>query len=190
MRKSYERKSSPDRKPFRQVANSMLIPIVEFDRKFILLYANPPALELLQLSDETHASEITAADLVASEQISLVEDGLNSLRNGEPSVSISLRVVRGDGLRIPTQAYTNPIVENGKPLPAIALAVYTTSVPELEKICLQSWYWSLTTFHPSATPESVTPIINVPPDGIDRATREFRLPISSPREKEERWSSS
>ena len=131
MRKSYERKSSPDRKPFRQVANSMLIPIVEFDRKFILLYANPPALELLQLSDETLASEITAADLVAPEQISLVEDGLNSLRNGEPSVSISLRVVRGDGLRIPTQAYTNPIVENGK---IIGYVVYVVDLSQREVV--------------------------------------------------------
>ena len=92
----------------------MLIPVVEFDRKFILRYANLPALELLQLSDESLSSNISVADLVAPEQISLVEDGLRILRNGQPSVSISLRVVRGDNVRVPTQVYTNKIEENGE----------------------------------------------------------------------------
>lgn len=111
---SYERNPSPQRKQFRKVADSMLIPVVEFDRKFILRYANLPALELLQLSDESLSSNISVADLVAPEQISLVEDGLRILRNGQPSVSISLRVVRGDNVRVPTQVYTNKIEENGE----------------------------------------------------------------------------
>jgi PAS domain S-box-containing protein len=107
----------------------MLIPVVEFDKEFILQYANPPALKLLQLSDEALTSNITAADLVAPEQISLVEDGLRLLRKGEPSVSISLRVVRGDGLRIPTQAYTNPIFDNGD---IIGYVVYVVDLSRRE----------------------------------------------------------
>ena len=35
------------------------------------------------------------------------------LKKGEPSVSVSLRVLRKDGVRIPTQVYTNMITENG-----------------------------------------------------------------------------
>ncbi len=113
MKESYERVSSPKRKQFRQVADGMLIPVFEFDKKFILQYANPHALELLQLSKNTITPSMTAADLVAPEQISLVEDGLRLLRNGEHSVSISLRAVRSDNVRIPTQVYANTIVENG-----------------------------------------------------------------------------
>ena len=114
MIESYERKPSPDREMFRQIANGMLIPVLEFDDNFILQYANPQARDLLQLSNERLSSEITVPDLIAPEQISLVEDGLRLLRKGEPSVSISLRVVTQDGLRIPTQVYTNTIVEKGE----------------------------------------------------------------------------
>ncbi|MFW9805947.1 MAG: PAS domain S-box protein [Candidatus Thorarchaeota archaeon] len=111
---SYERNPSPQREQFRKVADGMLIPVVEFDKKFILRYANPPARELLQLTDEALSTVITVSDLVAPEQISLVEDGLRLLRNGQPSVSISLRVVRSDGVRVPTQVYTNKIEDNGE----------------------------------------------------------------------------
>ncbi|MFX1578881.1 MAG: PAS domain S-box protein [Promethearchaeota archaeon] len=114
MTESYEREPSPERQEFHKVADSMLIPVVEFDRKFRLQYANPPALELLQLTDELLSSDIFVVDLVAPEQISLVEDGLRLLRNGQPSVSISLRIVRSDNLRIPTQVYTNKIEEHGE----------------------------------------------------------------------------
>jgi len=129
MTESYEREPSPSRKQFRQVVDSMLIPVLEFDKRFILIYANPPALKLLQLSDEPLASNITAADLVAPEQISLVEDGLKRLRNGEPSVSISIRVVRGDNVRIPTQVYTNKVVENGE---IIGYVVYIVDLSRRE----------------------------------------------------------
>ncbi|MFW9834614.1 MAG: PAS domain S-box protein [Candidatus Thorarchaeota archaeon] len=111
---SYEREPSLERQEFHKVADTMLIPVVEFDKKFRLRYANPHALELLQLTDELLSSDIFVVDLVAPEQISLVEDGLRLLRNGQPSVSISLRIVRSDNLRIPTQVYTNKIEENGE----------------------------------------------------------------------------
>ena len=41
MKKSYERKPSPERKEFRNVADSMLIPVVELDLELSLEYANP-----------------------------------------------------------------------------------------------------------------------------------------------------
>ncbi len=89
----------------------MLIPVLEFDEKFVLRYANSPALELFQLEDTALKERILVRDLVVPEQLAQVEEGLRALRNGVPSTSISLRVVRGDGVKVPTQVYTNTILE-------------------------------------------------------------------------------
>lgn len=114
MRESYERKPSPDRKQFHQVADTMHIAVVEFDEEFVLYYANPPALELLQLTRETLDNGVTVHDLVAPEQQDLVDQGLKLLNNGETPTSISLRVVRSDGVKVPTQVYTDKVVKNEK----------------------------------------------------------------------------
>ncbi|MHA2059001.1 MAG: PAS domain S-box protein [Candidatus Thorarchaeota archaeon] len=114
MRQSYERKPSPDRKPFRKVANTMHIPVVEFDEESILCYANPPALELFKLKKETIDAGVTIHDVVAPEQQDLVDQGLKLLINGESPTSISLRVVRGDGAKVPTQVYADKVTKNGK----------------------------------------------------------------------------
>ena len=114
MRESYERKPSPERKQFRQVADTMHIPVVEFNEESILCYANAPALELLKLKDEAIKDGVTVHDLVAPEQQDLVDQGLKLLSNGESPTSISLRVVRGDKVLVPTQVYTNRVVRDGK----------------------------------------------------------------------------
>ncbi|MFX1561604.1 MAG: PAS domain S-box protein, partial [Promethearchaeota archaeon] len=114
MRESYERKPSPDRKSFRQVADTMHIPVIEFDENSILCYANPPALELLKLKEEAIDTGVTVHDLVAPEQQDLVDQGLKLLSNGETPTSISLRVVRGDKVKVPTQVYTDRVVKNEK----------------------------------------------------------------------------
>ena len=114
MKQSYIRKPSPKRKSFHQVADGMLIPVLEFDENFVLTYANLPAREILQLNDAVLKEDILVRDLVVPEQLSQVVEGLRALRNGTPSTSISLRVVRGDGVKVPTQVYTNIIVEQDK----------------------------------------------------------------------------
>jgi PAS domain S-box-containing protein len=114
MKESYERKPSPDRKPFRQVADTMHIPVVEFDEESILCYANPPALELFKLKKEAIDAGVTVHDVVAPEQQDLVDQGLKLLSNGESPTSISLRIIRGDDVKVPTQVYTDKIVKKGK----------------------------------------------------------------------------
>ena len=89
MRESYERKPSPDRKPFRQVADSMHIPVLEFDEESILCYANPPALELLKLQKDKIDAGVPVHDLVTPEQHNLIDQGLKLLSNGESPTSIS-----------------------------------------------------------------------------------------------------
>ena len=122
MSESYERKPSPERKPFRQVADMMHIPVVEFDEESILCYANPPALELLKLKKEKIAAGVTIHDVVAPEQQDLVDQGLKLLSNGEPPLSISVRVVRGDGAKVPTQVYADNVVKDGK---TVGFVMYT-----------------------------------------------------------------
>lgn len=122
MKKSYERKSSPDRKPFRQVADTMHIPVVEFDEESILCYANPPALELLKLKKEAIDAGVTIHDVVAPEQHDLVDQGLKLLSNGAPPTPISVRVVRGDDAKVPTQVYADKVVKDGK---TVGFVMYT-----------------------------------------------------------------
>ncbi len=114
MRQSFKIKPSPKRKSFHQVADGMLIPVIELDRNFVLTYANAPAIDLLKLDDKVLKDGIAVPDLVVPEQLAQVEEGLRLLQNGTPSVSMSLRVMTGDGVKVPTQAYTNNIVEQGK----------------------------------------------------------------------------
>jgi len=111
MRESYERKSSQDRKQFRSVADTMHIPVIEFDEESVLCYANHPALELLKLKKTDIDAGVTIHDLVAPEQHNLVDQGLKLLSNGELPTSISLRVVRGDMVKVPTQVYTDRVVK-------------------------------------------------------------------------------
>lgn len=100
----------------------MHIPVVEFDEESILCYANPPALELLKLKKEKIAAGVTIHDVVTPEQQDLVDQGLKLLSNGEPPLSISVRVVRGDGAKVPTQVYADNVVKDGK---TVGFVMYT-----------------------------------------------------------------
>ncbi|MGY5865603.1 MAG: PAS domain S-box protein [Candidatus Thorarchaeota archaeon] len=131
MKQSFKKGPSPKRKSFHKVADDMLIPVIELDEKFVLTYANVPAIELLKLDGKALKEGISVPDIVVAEQLSQVEDGLHTLRNGLPSVSMSLRVVRGDGLKIPTQVYTNTILEQGK---IVGFVVYALDLSRRESI--------------------------------------------------------
>ncbi|MFW9808579.1 MAG: PAS domain S-box protein [Candidatus Thorarchaeota archaeon] len=131
MKQSFKRKPSPTRKAFHQVADSMLIPVIELDDKFILTYANHPAIELFKLDKKVLNEGISVPELVAAEQLAQVEEGLRILRSGVPSVSISLRVVRGDGVKVPTQVYTNTITEQGK---IVGFVVYLLDLSRREVV--------------------------------------------------------
>jgi PAS domain S-box-containing protein len=92
----------------------MLMPVVEFDPLLLLTYANPPALEILQLSKQALDAGVHVDALVVPEQHELVHDGLNLLRKGADPQSISLRILNGKGVKIPTQVYTDRIIVDGK----------------------------------------------------------------------------
>ncbi|MHA2026895.1 MAG: PAS domain-containing protein [Candidatus Thorarchaeota archaeon] len=131
MKQSFKRKPSPKRKSFHKIADEMLIPVIELDTNFVLTYANLPAIELMKIDRSVLNEGVSVPDLVVAEQLAQVEDGLRILRNGVPSVSMSLRVVRGDGVKVPTQAYTNTITEQGK---IVGFVVYVLDLSRREAV--------------------------------------------------------
>jgi PAS domain S-box-containing protein len=110
MRQSYQRKPSLERAHFRDVADGMLIPVVEVDLDLILQYANPAARALIGFTDEQLEAGLHVDSLVISEQHALVHEGLNLLREGAEPNSISLRVITGKGVAIPSQVYADTIM--------------------------------------------------------------------------------
>ncbi|MGY5860348.1 MAG: PAS domain S-box protein, partial [Candidatus Thorarchaeota archaeon] len=114
MKKSYEKYQSQERSEFRKVADTMLIPVVEFDRLFALMYANPAALTMLKLSEKQLSNGVRASDLVIPEQHDLVNEALGLLDSDIEPTSLSLRVVAGNGIAIPCQVYADRIENEGK----------------------------------------------------------------------------
>lgn len=110
MKESYQRKPSPERKVFREVADGMLIPVCEFNLDLVLEYANPSAITLLKLSEERLSSDIHVDSLVIPEQHALVHEGLELLRKGAKPSSISLRVMTNNNVAIPSQVFADRIM--------------------------------------------------------------------------------
>jgi PAS domain S-box-containing protein len=123
MRQSYQRQQSPERKKFREVADGMLIPVVEFDLDFMLQYANPAALTLMKLEDARLAEGVHLDSLVVPEQHDLVHQGLNQLREGAQPNSISLRVITTNGIAVPSQVYAEAILSQSEVTGYIAYVV-------------------------------------------------------------------
>ncbi|MHA1137741.1 MAG: PAS domain S-box protein [Candidatus Thorarchaeota archaeon] len=114
MIKSYEKNPSQERSEFHKVADTMLIPVVEFDLERSLLYANPAALSLLKLSVEQVSKGLKVKDLLIPEQHALVNEALGLLDSDVEPTSLSLRVVTGSGIAIPCQVYADRITNDGK----------------------------------------------------------------------------
>ncbi|MFW9799689.1 MAG: PAS domain S-box protein [Candidatus Thorarchaeota archaeon] len=99
-----------ERRRFREVADSMLIPVLEFDLKLSLSYANERALELFGMDETDVKRGVHLDSLVAKEQVETVHKGLQALRNGATPTSLSLRVIRKDNVMVPTQVYADQIL--------------------------------------------------------------------------------
>jgi len=123
MTQFYERKPSPERKEFRAVANTMLIPVVEFDRSFLLVYANPAALTLLKINETKLNEGVHVVDLVIPEQHDLVHEGLSLLDSDVEPTSLSLRIITGGSVATPCQVYADRITTNGEVVGFVAYVV-------------------------------------------------------------------
>ncbi|MHA2020276.1 MAG: PAS domain-containing protein, partial [Candidatus Thorarchaeota archaeon] len=111
------------RKRFREVADEMLIPVLEFDTELNLRYANAKALELFKMEMKDIYAKVNLDTLVVQEQIELVHRGLVQLEAGEKPTSLSLRVLRKDNVQVPTQVYSDKIESQGKVIGFVAYLV-------------------------------------------------------------------
>lgn len=123
MKQSYEKYPFPERSEFRKVADTMLIPVVEFDLDLSLLYANPAALSMLQITEDKLAKGLTVNDLVVPEQHALVTEALGLLDSDVEPTSLSLRVSTGSGVAIPCQVYADRVSKDGKVIGFVAYVV-------------------------------------------------------------------
>ncbi len=111
MRQPYERKPSLKRKEFRKLANSMQLPVVEFDLDLSLQYANGAAVTLLKLEESKFMSGLHADDLVIPEQHAFVHESLKILQGDVEPTSVSLRLTTSDGVAIPCQVFANKVTD-------------------------------------------------------------------------------
>jgi len=123
MTQFYERNSNPERKDFRAVANTIHIPILEFDREFLLVYANPAALSLFKINEEKLNEGVHVVDLVIPEQHDLVHEGLSLLDSDVKPRSLSLRVITSGSVATPSQVYADRVTKDGKVVGFIAYVV-------------------------------------------------------------------
>ena len=131
MKQSYEKFPFPERNEFRRVADTMLIPVVEFDLEFSLLYANPAALSMLKFGAERISEGLKVNDLLIPEQHALVSEALGLLDSDVEPTSLSLRIVTGNGVAIPCQVYADRVFKDGK---LIGFAVYVVDLSRRETV--------------------------------------------------------
>ena len=112
--------------------NKISLAIVEFDVELNLLYANPAARNLLGMKQSDICTELHVADIVVSEQVKLVQEAFKRLRNGAEPTSLSLRVVRKDGVQVPIEVFADMIHHRGKLKGYVVYAIEMTRRAQIE----------------------------------------------------------
>lgn len=92
----------------RTMASDIHIPVLEFDLGLHLVYANDAGLALLGLDQSLVEAGIHIDQLISDEYRTLVHTGLQRLESDTTPTSVSLRVVRQDGIEVPAEAFAAP----------------------------------------------------------------------------------
>ncbi len=101
---------------FRNTVEGILLPIVELDLDYRIIYANKNAKKLLCIGDSDLEHGISAKSIVSSEEKGLVERGLRALLEGAEPTPITLKVNRKDGAEILTESWAELVFEEGNPV--------------------------------------------------------------------------
>lgn len=104
----------PSHNQFRQIAEEMPLAIAELDSDLKIVYANRYALDLLGLTASNLKAGIYADQLVVPEQVRMIHEGLEQLAAGAKPTSMSLRLLRREGIQVLTEIFAQPIVSEGK----------------------------------------------------------------------------
>ncbi len=97
-----------------EVYDKISLAVVEFDAELNVLYANLAAQNLLGMKQPDIDKGLHVADLVVSEQVKLVQEAFRRLRNGAEPTTLSLRIVRKDGVQVPIEVFADMIHHRGK----------------------------------------------------------------------------
>ncbi|MHA2191469.1 MAG: PAS domain-containing protein, partial [Candidatus Thorarchaeota archaeon] len=115
--------SAVDRTQMRKHAEAIVLPVVELDLDYNIIYVNKPAMVLLALDEAALDDGVHADDLVSSEQVSMIHGGLAELAKGATPTSMSLRIVRSDNVQVLTQVFTQNVFHRGKHAGFVVFAV-------------------------------------------------------------------
>ncbi|MGY5874570.1 MAG: PAS domain-containing sensor histidine kinase [Candidatus Thorarchaeota archaeon] len=103
-----------ERDALRKVAETMHLPVVEFDLDYNFLYANKAALDLLEMGPSVLDSNLIVDDLLASDNVSLVHSGFQALIDGVTPTPVSVRAIRSDKVQVPIEAFGNLVYSKGE----------------------------------------------------------------------------
>ncbi|NWF95933.1 MAG: PAS domain S-box protein [Candidatus Thorarchaeota archaeon] len=102
-----------ERRLIRAVADTMHIPVCEFDLNLRVVYLNQAGHAILGSNPSLLKKGVSIDDLVAEDFRTLVRRGLEMLRTAQSSTSVSIRIVRRDGIEVPVEAYAALTHEQG-----------------------------------------------------------------------------
>jgi len=114
------------------VYDKISLAVVEFDDKLNVLYANPAAQNLLSRKQSDIDTGLHVTDIVAPELVKLVQEAFRRLRNGAEPTSLSLRVVRKDGVQVSIEVFADMIYHRGKLRGYVAYATDMTRLAQIE----------------------------------------------------------
>ncbi|RDE15383.1 MAG: hypothetical protein C4K47_02780 [Candidatus Thorarchaeota archaeon] len=94
---------------FRQLAEEMPLAVIELDANLNIVHVNSSALDLLGLKLSDIEAGVHADQLVVPEQVRMVHEGLKQLAAGAKPTSMSLRLLRRDGVQVLTEVFAQPL---------------------------------------------------------------------------------
>ncbi|MBS3795553.1 MAG: PAS domain-containing sensor histidine kinase [Candidatus Thorarchaeota archaeon] len=97
----------------RDIMENQALPVAEIDRNFKLIWANRAGRKLIGVSKDAIDEGIHLDDFIPEEYRELAHGALMRIAQNEAASSVSLRVVRPDGLNIPVEASAQRVVDTG-----------------------------------------------------------------------------
>ncbi len=116
----------------RKIFDMISLAVVEFDTELNILYANPAVQNLLGLKQSDVDTGLHVADIVAPELVELVQEAFRRLRNGAEPTSLSLRLVRKDGVQVPIEVVADMVYYRNKLKGYVAYATDMTRRAKIE----------------------------------------------------------
>lgn len=120
-------------KRFRELTDLLPQTVFEVDTKGNLLYTNKYAIDRYGYTKEDVENGINALELFAPESHDKLQKNIQSILQGEKVADREYYGLTKDGKKFPVVTYSNPIIENGKPVGIRGIVLDVTELKETEK---------------------------------------------------------